>query len=68
MQTKFDVGDVVYVPMKILKIEMAQGYNEPEYLLRPSWKAEHGRDLYAVEKNIFNEEDILYGKAKESKS
>ena len=32
MQTKFDVDDIVYAPMTIPKITMAQNYTTPDYV------------------------------------
>lgn len=68
MQTKFDVGDVVFVPMTVVKIAMMWGLKEPEYQLKPLRKDSEKKDLFVSEKDIFNKEDILNGKADKSES
>lgn len=68
MQTKFDIGDVVYVPMTVVKITMMWGLKEPEYQLKPLRKDSGEKDLFVSEKDILNKEDILNGKADESES
>ena len=68
MQTKFDVNDTVYVPMKVLHIGINYGDRCPEYRLRPIWKGNEHSDITAPETQILNKEDILNGEADESES
>ena len=47
---------------------MMWGLKEPEYQLKPLRKDSGEKNLFVSEKDIFNKEDILNGKADESES
>lgn len=68
MTTKFDVNDIVYVPMKVLFIGINYANNPPDYRLRPIWRGNESDDISAPETQILNKEDIINGKAEESES
>ena len=60
MTTKFDVDDIVYVPMKVLCIGISYRDGYPEYRLRPIWRGNEADDLFsAPETQILNREDVL---------
>ena len=59
MTTKFDVDDIVYVPMKVLCIGISYRDWYPEYRLRPIWRGNEADDLSASETQILNREDVL---------
>ena len=59
MTTKFDVDDIVYVPMKVLCIGIIYRDGYPEYRLRPIWRGNETDDLSASETQILNREDVL---------
>lgn len=68
MQTKFDVGDVVYVPMKVIRFGMIYGCKEVEYTLRPVWENDCYTDMDVDEHKIMNKEDIINGKTEEDRA
>ena len=66
MQTKFDVDEIVYVPMKVLCIGINYADSLPDYRLRPIWKGNEEFDIVAPEPQILNKEDIINGKAEDN--
>ena len=54
MQTKFDVDEIVYVPMKVLCIGINYADSLPDYRLRPIWKGNEEFDIVAPEPQILN--------------
>lgn len=65
MQTRFDVGDIVYVPMKVMRFNMMYGCKEVDYTLRPIWENNCSRDMDVGEHKIMNKEDITDGEAED---
>lgn len=68
MQTKFDVNEVVYIPMTILKISIGYGDRFPTYTLRPTWRGSGEDDVFVSETHVLNKEDIINGKADDDNS
>ena len=65
MQTKFDVDDIAYVPVRVIRITaVGPAPCEPEYKVRPL-SVENTIHMTFLENEIFNKEDICNGKAED---
>lgn len=58
MQTKFDIGEVAYIPVRVLKATFEGSAYNPEYRVCPLGKSPEFTMTY-METKLFSKEDII---------
>lgn len=70
MQTKFDVREVVFIPVRVIKITIdtpnTPGYS-PEYRVQPLGQSSTFTMTY-LENELFAKEDIINGEAEDNRN